>query len=605
MLSKVIITNNIKFLKKSLASSGQDIAYYIMEGAGSHGLIRDYLSSRSGCFEFNNGNNIMEEDVFIKKYSDFIYRLNTANADILWWTMNFTNKNPLLTGLYHNVYEYLKLIRLIKNSPADVLVIVSSNKHLLAQSRRWISGKGIDAAFFVSEKTELKQWLLNVPLLLTVYAFAKVLLRKTLSYLFIRPIKMPLEKEYIIATQFENKSFDIRGGFYDTYFGRLKEFLKKENKSYLVCGYTNCAFKDIIKNSFWGNREDAIYPFEYFMSFPHILRCAAESFFFFFVRLPKARRDIEIDGENVSVLIEEEAAIANNSGQVFVNLSVFYCLKSFLREASVKKLFYPFENRSWEKMILLAARNAPRGIKLIGYQHASLTLRHANFIMEDSEPVRIPFPDEIIATGDIARNILVDIFNFPAHLVKAGCALRQTLPQAKVLMGNGVKKNNRILLALASSIDEYVALLRFLDLAFDVSLPYHLVIRPHPALDFNQALKIYCPRNLRYELDKFSLYESLDISDIILYTSSTVSLEAVSLGIPVINIPIEGVLNSDPLFNMPYLKWVCANPKELGKTITDIFKVDDAALRCMRDKARQFTESYFTGANEKTIGVFL
>src|SRR3989338_2914743 len=107
MRRKIIITNNIKFLKRSLTCAGQNTAYCIMENASGIDLIRGYLSSRSDCFEVSD-RKIIEEKDFIKKYSDFIYRLNMANTDIFWWAMNFTNKNPLLTGLYNNLYNYLK-----------------------------------------------------------------------------------------------------------------------------------------------------------------------------------------------------------------------------------------------------------------------------------------------------------------------------------------------------------------------------------------------------------------------------------------------------------------------------------------------------------------
>lgn len=604
MNRKILFTNNLRFLKKCLGNAKKDITFFVIEENNESNLIRRYLSLQHNSCEITN-RKIIEEKDFIKKYNSLIYQINIKNASRSWWAMNFTNKNPLLTNLCKDTYDSLTIIRLIEQTPCENLVIVSSNKALGRYIKYWSDKKEIYVHSFISTKPNVKYLLSRIPALFIFCAFLKALVRRILSSLFLGTINSFLRNDYIIITQFENNSFKEDGSFYDVYFGQLREFLKKENKSFMTCGYVGCAFKNIIKKAGKDIQQESVFPLEYFISFGSLFRCLGESIFSYFKRHAKLESDTKIDGVNVFRIIKNEIDTAYNTGQTFVNLSVFYSVKDLLKLVWTQKISYPFENRSWEKMVLLAAREIPRNIKLIGYQHASLTPKHINFILEKEEADAFPFPDEIITMGYFTRNMMIDLFNFPKDKVKVGCALRRTLPQIDIPRSKSPEKIDRILIALASSIDEYVGVLRFLDLAFSKSQPYRLAIRPHPAIDFKRALTIYRPQNIKYELDNFALFDSLKISDIVGYASSTVSMEAISLGIPVIYIDLNGFLCPDPMFNASYLKWSCKDPKQLSRLIENISKIDKASFLNMQKEARKFADSYFVTTTESAMRVFI
>ena len=76
-------------------------------------------------------------------------------------------------------------------------------------------------------------------------------------------------------------------------------------------------------------------------------------------------------------------------------------------------------------MSILALRKNSPATKIIAYQHASISLRHTNFFLAKEESRFTPMPDVIITMGEVTRDILKNKGNFPEHLLRVGCALRQ------------------------------------------------------------------------------------------------------------------------------------------------------------------------------------
>ena len=144
-------------------------------------------------------------------------------------------------------------------------------------------------------------------------------------------------------------------------------------------------------------------------------------------------------------------------------------------------------------------------------------------------------------------------------------------------------------------------MLVFLDEAISHQRRYRLVIRPHPSIKFSQALVAYRPCRISYELDERPLSESIKSCDVVLYASSTVSLEAIAAGVPVVHIRLNDILNSDPLFGITYLKWTCDEPSALIGVIDEISKFDGIRLAVMRRQAREYSMLYSIPATKDKV----
>jgi len=102
-----------------------------------------------------------------------------------------------------------------------------------------------------------------------------------------------------------------------------------------------------------------------------------------------------------------------------------------------------------------------------------------------------------------------------------------------------------------------------------------------------------------------SIKESLKWADVLLYTSSTVSLEALSLGIPVIYLELGELLKPDPLFGYDGLKWAVSDPDNLLATIDFIDNLPNGEFRILQDKAKEYTRRYFYPVTEENLEQFI
>jgi len=597
-LKKILISNSFGAVRRFIKlSHGSSLSYVAMDIPLSPAM-KAFLSL-AGANDLTNELFRYREE-FKTEYLNRMRMFSRDNDCLKWWAMNFTNKNPLLTGLYKNVFYTIGLSRLIKKSEFKYLVIYSSNFKVVRKLMSMECVAGCQISVSIKAAFDLEWYLKNRFFLYPCYSVFKSLTRKLMSYVSLPKVQNAADKGKLcmIVTPLEDKSF--KGpGFADVYFSSLADFLKTKNREVINAGLVSCSLTKL-----YSNKNKNVFALERFITLVDILKCALSVFKSSFVSF-RSKGSFNVFEVDFSDFVNDEIAMALNNGQVFFNLSIYYSARNIIKKFCPSKIFYPFENRSWEKMIILAAQSSSCSrIQLTGYQHSSLTPKHTNFYLGKDEYKQIPFPGQIVTMGEVTRGLMVDYFNFPSDMVKTGCALRQMRQENNEAKEKPHKIKN-ILVVLASDVCEYVKMLEFLDEAFVFSTYYSVTIRPHPLIDFNKALRVYRPENLKYEIDAGPLDKSLKACDLVLYASSTVSLEAVSLGVPVMYIGLRDVLDSDPLFNMSYLKWVCQQPQELDGLIKSIDKIDENTYRQMQKNASEFSRLYCVPPSSQSMEAFI
>ena len=110
---------------------------------------------------------------------------------------------------------------------------------------------------------------------------------------------------------------------------------------------------------------------------------------------------------------------------------------------------------------------------------------------------------------------------------------------------------------------ECYKLVNFVFNALSNAKDFRVIIRTHPARPFDRIRKDLCfdidlHKNFSVSNQK-SLKEDLEDVDILIYWGSTVSLEALMMGIPVIHVSLDDIVKVDPLFDCSHLKWTVEN----------------------------------------------
>ena len=285
----------------------------------------------------------------------------------------------------------------------------------------------------------------------------------------------------------------------------------------------------------------------------------------------------------------EHAALARRlarqeiaSGEAFMHALMRRAFARMLATLRPRVLVYPFENRSWEKALLAAARAA--GVeRVVGYQHTSITPRHLAF-EQGPGPVG-PLPDRVITVGSITAQWLRERAPALAGRITVGASLRRGAVAIPLPSAHG------LLVAISSSRDEALAMMALVHAAAP-ALRVPVVIRSHPTIP---AADLYArfdwPAHARLS-DGGPLEQDLAAATMIAYSSSTVALEGMLHGRLPLYADIGDVPAADPLIGDCPAKSGAADGTGLAALVDAICRMSAPDLDARRGVAKRYAEEY-------------
>ena len=94
-------------------------------------------------------------------------------------------------------------------------------------------------------------------------------------------------------------------------------------------------------------------------------------------------------------------------------------------------------------------------------------------------------------------------------------------------------------------------------------------------------------------------------ADMLIYYGTTACLDALSAGIPVVNLELNSYISPDPLFSFTDFKWTARSTDELLEKIELIYHLDDNEYYTRQAKGLDFVNKYFHPVTDKRLQVFL
>jgi hypothetical protein len=530
-------------------------------------------------------------------FADWIGELNIRNADLRWWAYASTAKNFLSSALGSRVLEVLAIRNLARSGRYQHIYVRGATRGQMRSISKLLQREcsvRLPAAMYL----KLGDFASHAAAVLRA-VFQAVRIWGTFQLL--RGGTRQQRQDIVVFTYAEGP-FDAG---WDKYFGDLPALIAAQapgtRVAYVAYVYTpyNKHLREMPSNS------PAPYiPLYQYLTIGDLLRAISRTIgatMLHNVNLDASHADAEAMKD-----LLREALVEDVSKRGYLhNLLVYASTGRMIRKLSPGIVIYPYENKSLEKALLLAARAASTTTRLIGYQHTSITPRHIGLRFGAGEAARTPLPDRIVTVGGITRDYLENFGNYPEGMLVTGCALRQPW-ESPFLQKAFAPEQPKVLLALSSSAGELISTLEFMR-QVKARLPgLELGVRPH----INFPLQIL-PATLRewvkhsaIDLTGTSLRENLAWADVTAYISSTVALESLMAGRPVIYLQIDPG-DPDPLLGNARFRWSASNTDEFLRALSSLRALPPEQIDVMRNEGVDYVRNYLTPRSAEAIASFL
>lgn len=502
---------------------------------------------------------IQSAESFIKEYSLFTGQLAQSNNSRIWWATDLASKNRFNSQISFKLQQQ-------DYSPKKV---------------SWLKS----IVNFAKKKCGL------------IYHGLRFYVRGRMARHYLKNrIPTDLPNLYIIKSFAYDHSF--KKPYTDAFFGKLPEYLN-DKEDVLIFTMILGDFKHCLKQ-IQNENNYTIIPVETFITFKDIFIAIKE---LLFCKL-EIKADVPFNEVNVADLVNQELRDNVNGIQMTQYLH-YAATKNLLRKYSAKTFVQTFENNPWERMCILAVREQCPDAEIVGYQHTVVPQAAVNVFVSEEEMKCSPMPDKVLTVGPIPRDILNRYGSFKKDYVQAACAIRyEYLFDKKVLP----RVNGRNILIALEGVPEVEQLVRYVIKQLGNNHQYHLRIRTHPVLPwsyFEKKLGIdLAPlRNFSISADT-TLVEDLEWSDVVIYWGSTVVIEALKLGRPVIHFDNGALCSFDPLFALNDFKWTVNAHHSLGEVIQQILRLDNETYNSKQQKALGYISDYFWPVTDESLALF-
>ena len=602
---KIILSENDRLLKKEIKKTNGINYIYLNERAEDINRILNECSAKE--IKIDNYKNDSFKNDFIELYVDFIGKLGIKYNSSYWWVTGTSAKNRFTSNFFDNLYIFYKIITILKDSK-ETLLIINPSKEIFRSISKYCIANSIDfkvlsqpmhVAIFDKIKNTRSLFYMIYFICGTwrrIYISNKYLKKKFISQI------QPEKEYYTLRSWFYDKSINENSEYHDSFFGVLPSYLMRKGRRVLIVAGTIGNFKSIV-----GKITDVggyfIITEELLLGYADPIRVV---FDIYFNRI-QIKDKIDLDGLDVSDILKVEIDKEFKGQQILRDYLHYYYAKRLSNIIKIDTFTTIYENNAWEKMWFLALKKYSPQTKTIGYQHTILCEASINMILSKYEKNIVPIPDKINTLGNVTKNYLETYGNYNENRVKASCALRfETLNVSDAVSR---KRSNNILLVLGGILPRAIDMINFVFRALNNNGKYKIIIRPHPALPlhiFKQKLDFKLEKHDQFSVSaNMSIEEDMQEVDIVIYDASTISLESLMMGIPVIHIALQDMLSYDNLFQCNHFKWTVSNEEELAGIIDAIYELNDKKYYYEQSQARKYVEDYLFKVTDKNLSEFI
>ncbi len=228
------------------------------------------------------------------------------------------------------------------------------------------------------------------------------------------------------------------------------------------------------------------------------------------------------------------------------------------------------------------------------------------FFSKDELPV-LPFPDKVITTGKYTERLFKES-GYDLEKVICGGAIRYVSLLDREKHVPTKKRTSSPVILVTPSIDknETVELSWKILEAFGQMNNYKIIFKFHPDCPYSCIAKNLGILPEHFIVSDKPVSELLRESHVLLYTSSATCIEALSLGVPVLHIKSDFMIDRDNLSDFPSsIRQSAKNKDAIVRETEKILKTDEKELSEQRVIWKELVSEILGPVDESVFDLFL
>jgi len=586
--------------------------------------------------EYFNRIAFAERDNFIRYISAMGKKTPDGNVDLreyfksphfpfsVWHLSLTVEKDPLKNTSYHNLVKLLTIIRFQKETGSRTLVTDLDSSQLSRAISRNKSKLGYECKDLRRHRNNPKAALLLLHFLKAIKHYLYLIYKIFVIWLnmgrFHSRKKILKNAQYALFTYFPliDKTALGKGKFINKYFDYFQSLVERkyENKFAWFAIASHIDGFSFFKSARLAGKINGwnkhIYFVEEWVALKDLITVWVHYFYFamkFILKHDSFSRSLEYSDHNIDIwdLFEDEW-ISSFAGGVLISGLIFSRIFSNISKAlnGSATVMYLAENKAWER-VLNFFFHYEKKFKTVAVLHSSLPLLllsffdHKDDLIESKDArLAIPEPDYVACNGKIPLKLLRKS-GWDGKRAFLWFALRyQHLKGYLQEEIAWTSRQNKILVVLSTVLKESQEMLLFIHQAFGSSKRNcQIIIKEHYNLPINSYLR---QLKMNFCKDQF-VFSNGDLDEIlrtvkaVVLTGSSVGLESIALGCPVIVPRFTSVVDMNPLSGISDLPIYVDTPSGLRDTVEGIMAKKKSPLP--RDKCRGLIEDYFEFYNSE------
>lgn len=537
-------------------------------------------------------------------YIDYIGKLSRKKNSLCWWASSLSEKSPFNSKTFLHACYIRICTEILKKYPEESFVFFVEKgavrrallKNIPAGNLEHIADVGGSIREALKDLKELilhKGWFsLSSIYRIAVAKYAYRMQRRVGSQ------RSPV----LIHTWADKRSFDERGAYRDSYFGKLPEHLKRDSKNVVIVPH-------ILSTVPYWEIVDKMAKSDWVFLIPHAFLSildVGKVFFSALINKPKKTSYPKFENIEISELIYEDMKNDWIGARVAFDMLLYHFVRRLKeKHISIDTVIYPYENQIWEKVLCAAMREFYPSPYLIGYQHSAISMMYLHYFFSKYEPSIVPLPDRIVTNGKYTKDAFIKS-GYPKERVVQGGAVRYTyLLESK--KRERPRKKNKPAILVTPSISEFEAkeLIWKVFKAFGQRGEYKILIKCHPDMPFDKIsrhLNIKLPEH--FTVSDRPVAELLRGSDVLLYTCSTTCVEAIAAGIPVVHVESDLSIDLDQLDFNPRIRPSACSPEEIVKCVEGAIRMSEEELSKKREMWSRVVRDLFSSVDDSVYRLF-